>query len=267
MGSSHTRPGGQTAAQQPFVLIPLYIYPLEGAWEPLFTLARACPSVLFVTVVNPCNGPGAESVPDACYQAALRVMSDIPNILPVGYVHCTYGARPLDAILRDVDAYRGWNDNKFRVDGIFIDETPSNPNSAGYLRSIADHTRSTWRAFLGRETHVVYNPGVAVDGVFFDDADSVVVFEQSKQHWERPDIQESMKQLPARHRPKSVAIVHSLASNVDAARLARDIRGLGLGGLHLTDEQGGGYTKWPIMWAEVAQVLGDEKSESEAVRG
>ncbi|KAH6896745.1 Spherulation-specific family 4 [Thelonectria olida] len=257
MGSSHSRPVKQTATQ-PMVLIPLYIYPLEGAWEPLFTLARACPKVLFVAVVNPCNGPGVESLPDASYTAAIRTMNEIPNIMPVGYVHCTYGARPLDSIIKDVDIYRGWNDN-FRIDGVFIDETPSDPNTASYLKSVADHTRSTWRETLGRSAHVVYNPGVVVDRLFFDDADSVVVFEQSEQHWKTPAIQKSMEQLPPDLRSKAVVIVHTLSGD-HVARLTREIRGIGLGGLHFTDEVGGGYTKWPVMWTDVAQELGGEDS-------
>lgn len=255
MGGSVTRPAKVAPAEQPVVLIPLYIYPLEGAWEPLFTVARAFPDVLFVTVVNPCNGPGPDALPDASYVAVLNTLNAIPNIRPVGYVHCTYGKRPIADVLHDVDVYRGWNDT-FRLEGIFVDETPSDRGTVGYLDAISDHTKSTWQTCLGRQAFVIYNPGVVVDRAFFRKSDWVVVFEQSEHHWKTRDIQASLNSLPPELRHKAVAMVHSLSGDLDeAASLCRFIRLLGFGGIHLTEQLGGGYTEWPVMWATQAEGL------------
>ncbi|KAL6406433.1 Spherulin-4 [Ilyonectria robusta] len=250
------------ATGQPIVLVPLYIYPLEGAWEPLFDLARALPDILFVTVINPCNGPGPDTLPDASYCDVLRRLHSVPNVHSLGYVHCTYGRRPLDAIQADIDTYRGWN-GKFRIDGIFFDETPSDPSDLSFLKTVSNHTRSTWQQSLGRHGLVVYNPGVVVERAFFDAADWIVVFEQSQQHWETPVIQEALQEVPPQHLHKSVAIVHSIGGNLNnASSLTNEIRTRRFGGLHLTEELGGGYTKWPLMWDKVAHVLaGDVGSE------
>ncbi|KAK7432309.1 hypothetical protein QQZ08_001256 [Neonectria magnoliae] len=254
MGSTSVTSAG-VATDQPMVLVPLYIYPLEKAWEPLFDLALALPSVLFVTVVNPCNGPGDDALPDASYRDVLHRLNSVPNVRILGYVHCTYGSRPVDAICADIDIYRAWN-GSFRVDGIFFDEAPSDPNTLDFMTTVSDHTRSTWQQSLDRPGLVIFNPGVVVQHAFFDAADWIVVFEQSQTHWNTPDIQGALQQVPADLQRKAVAIVHSLTGDLhEASQLATDIRSRGFGGLHLTEQLGGGYTAWPIMWARVAHVL------------
>ncbi|KAH7159651.1 Spherulation-specific family 4 [Dactylonectria estremocensis] len=249
------------ATDQPVILVPLYIYPLQEAWEPLFDLARALPNVSFVTVINPCNGPGPDALPDASYCEVLQRLNAIPNVHSLGYVHCTYGTRSVDAIRADIDIYLGWNDT-FQIDGIFFDETPSDPSSGlEFMNTVSNHTRSTWQRSLDRPGRVCLNPGVVVDRAFFDAADWVVVFEQSQEHWQTFDIQQAMQVVPFDLRKKCVAIVHSLEDNdVDAADLTTEICAHGFGGIHLTEELGGGYTKWPAMWATVAQVVAKDAS-------
>ncbi|KAF7539112.1 hypothetical protein G7Z17_g12500 [Cylindrodendrum hubeiense] len=243
-------------SDQPVVLVPLYIYPLEEAWEPLFDLARALPNVSFVTVINPCNGPGPDALPDASYCDVLHRLNSVPNIHCLGYVHCTYGTRPLDAIHADIDTYRGWN-GTFQIDGIFFDETPSDPSiGLDFMRSASYYTKATWQQSLERKGLVVYNPGVVVNRAFFNAADWVVVFEQSLQHWQTPEVQDVLREVPSDLRKKSVAIVHSLSeTGDDATDLTDEICSRGFGGIHLTEELGGGYTKWPVMWATVAHAL------------
>ena len=41
------------------VLLPLYVYPSPGVWNPVFDAITAHPNVLFYVVVNPDSGPGA----------------------------------------------------------------------------------------------------------------------------------------------------------------------------------------------------------------
>ncbi|KAH7361710.1 Spherulation-specific family 4 [Plectosphaerella cucumerina] len=268
----------------PVILLPLYIYPLEGAWEPLFGAAQANPGVTFQVVVNPGNGPGPDPLPDASYMAALRRLCELPNVEPLGYVHCTYGQRDAAPIQRDIETYMGWNDHGLRVHGIFFDETPWEPVHADLMASYTQHVRETWRrrsspeleassasspsATSSTSSHggnppggasvVVYNPGVVVVEPYFNDADYIVVFEQSAGHWEDYFLNQGLPQIPARLRHKAVAVVHTCDEDRperSVGGLARQISALGFGGVHLTDELDGGYTKWPAQWGNFAASL------------
>ena len=239
----------------PFVLIPLYIYPLEGAWEPLFQVAEAHPEVLFVAIINPNSGPGQAALPDASYVAALRRLSEVANIRTLGYVHCSYGKRPIDAIKTDIDVYRGWN-GCLELGGIFFDETPSDARYVQFMADLADHTKSTWQKELGKQGMVIYNPGVVVGRSYFEHPDYVVVFEQSHDHWNRSFVNQGLQHASAEARSKSVAIIHSSkAKGGRVEALTRQIRSFGVTGIFVTDEQDGGYTKWPATWEPFAQSM------------
>lgn len=96
------------APARPFVLVPLYIYPAPGAWEPLRAAAEARPELEFWAVVNPANGPGAGALPDANYERELARLTALRNVRVVGYVHCSYGRRAAEDIVADVEAYGRW---------------------------------------------------------------------------------------------------------------------------------------------------------------
>lgn len=98
-----------------FILLPLYIYPALTAWEPLHTAAASHPELDFLVVVNPGNGPGPSSLPDANYMEALTRLAGLQNVRIIGYVHCSYGNRLLDDIVADVKAYRGWTQASARM--------------------------------------------------------------------------------------------------------------------------------------------------------
>lgn len=240
---------------RPFVLIPLYIYPLEKAWEPLFQIAEANPEVQLIAIINPNSGPGQTPLPDASYVAALRRMREFPNIYTLGYVHCSYGHRPIDAIKAEIDVYRGWN-GCLELGGIFFDETPSNAHYVQFMASLADHTKSTWQQELGTNGMVIYNPGVVVGHQYFEHPDYVVVFEQSHDHWDRFFVQQGLQHASVKARSKSVAIIHSsLAKGSRVEALTRQIRSFGVTGIYVTDEQAGGYTKWPAAWKQFAEAM------------
>ncbi|KAM0267959.1 hypothetical protein ACHAQH_010067 [Verticillium albo-atrum] len=255
----------------PVIFIPLYIYPFETAWEPLLRSAAAHPSLTFVAVVNPGNGPGPDPRPDASYVAALRRLCALPNIQLLGYVHVTYCTRDPSAVERDIAVYRAWNDDagdgqgSFRVEGIFFDETPWDPCHQAYMAGLARFTRDAWRSGLDQRAVLAYNPGVVVEPRWFSDADYVLVFEQSARHWAEYFEGQGLPQIPPALRPKAVAVVHTCGGSGgggsgaegggEAGALARRIDGLGFGGVYLTDEVDGGYTRWPVMWKGVLETL------------
>ena len=72
----------------------------RGHGNRCFQAAKAHPEVRFVAIINPNSGPGQTALPDASYVAALRRLSEIPNIGTLGYVHCSW-RRPLRRIAGD----------------------------------------------------------------------------------------------------------------------------------------------------------------------
>jgi Spherulation-specific family 4 len=42
------------------VLLPLYIYPLTGVWDPVYDAIAAYPDLLFRVIVNVDSGPGGD---------------------------------------------------------------------------------------------------------------------------------------------------------------------------------------------------------------
>lgn len=105
-------------APRPFILVPLYIYPAPGAWDPVYTAAAVLADALdFYVVVNPANGPGAGLLPDANYVEALERLTALGNVKVIGYVHCSYGLREAEEIVRDVERYAAWEGERARAGG------------------------------------------------------------------------------------------------------------------------------------------------------
>lgn len=240
-----------------FIIVPLYIYPLEEAWEPLFRAARTQPTVRFVAIINPSNGPGPDALPDARYMAELHVMQGIPNISAVGYVHCSYGKRPDVEVRADVDKYRRWNeDHKLSLDGIFFDEAPSQLHYVSCMTGYSRHIRDTWLKELGRDAMVIYNPGVVVARPFFEDADYIVIFEQSQDHWNEIFGKRGLNHAAVEVRAKSIVVIHSCrGGSSKVAGLVKQARSLGVSGILVTDQQDGGYTRWPESWNDLTTVV------------
>lgn len=241
---------------KPFVIIPLYIYPLDQAWGPLLDAARKHPDLQFVPVINPNNGPGETALPDANYVAALSQLSELPNIQPLGYIHCRYGNRTLDAIRGEIDIYRGWN-SQVRLDGIFFDESPADPDYVHFMAALSEYTKTTWQTSLDEPGQVVYNPGRVVDQAFFEHPDCVIVFEQSEEQWIGYFVEQGLPLIDTMVREKSAAIVHSCSIGEEETKsLVAQIGSFGFMGLLLTDQLGGLYTQWPTGWSQLVDLVG-----------
>ena len=68
--------------------------------------------------MNPGSGPGAG--PNSDYTHEVDLLRAAGGQV-IGYVPTTYGARPIDQVLADVDAYYAW----YGLDGIYFDEVAS----------------------------------------------------------------------------------------------------------------------------------------------
>ena len=188
-----------------FILLPLYIYPTPGAWDPLFNAAKANPSVTFYAVVNPANGPGASTCPDSNYITALNSLTSISthNIKTLAYVHTAYKyncgssgtdictcSAPLSELEANITKYQNWptagcaGAKDIHVDGVFIDEAPSTSSCVDYMRSATSFAKST----LTHGNTVLFNAGTSVDSVYWSIADYINVFENTEAVYDRTNI-------------------------------------------------------------------------------
>jgi hypothetical protein len=86
----------------------------------------AFPDLQFLVIINPNSGPGAAPWwPNEDYIREIPRLNALPNVTTLGYVRATYCKRPLQDVLEDIETYdrRGREDIRYRVDGIFLDET------------------------------------------------------------------------------------------------------------------------------------------------
>ncbi|KAF2677031.1 hypothetical protein K458DRAFT_164899 [Lentithecium fluviatile CBS 122367] len=123
------------------VLLPLYIFPSVGAWDPFFKMASLHPRVQFTAIVNPNSGPGKSPLPDELYSHAIKRLNVFDNVRTVSYVATTWCAKNLSSVLDEVAAYSRWGDHdpSLAMKEIFFDETPTHYNTeyVSYLRDIS----------------------------------------------------------------------------------------------------------------------------------
>jgi len=139
--------------------IPAYFYP-GALWN---QATDGTPTVSILTM-NPASGPGTGSNSD--YVAAVAKAQNA-SVRVIGYVHTSYGARPISQVESEVDKYKAW----YHVDGIFVDEVSSSVNQLAYYTALAKYIGLT----PGRL--VVLNPGTIPDQSYMNVGDIVLVFE------------------------------------------------------------------------------------------
>ncbi len=163
IGTAPVRAERPDAAQH--LAVPAYFYP--GA--PWTQLVASAPTV-GIAVMNPNSGPGTASNPDY-----VRTVHDAQQagITVLGYVHTSYGARPLAEVLADVSSYYTW----YGVDGVFVDEASTDcVQEATYYRPLYHAIKA--QAQPGRD-RVALNPGTQTHECYMGAADVVVTFEGS----------------------------------------------------------------------------------------
>lgn len=76
------------------------------------------------------------SLPDQVYLDEIPKLRAYPNIRTLGYVATHYADKAIEDVLAEIDVYAKWprvtNNTKMRVDGIFLDETPSTYDAYDY---------------------------------------------------------------------------------------------------------------------------------------
>lgn len=253
------------------ILLPLYIYPSRGSWNPLLTMAATHSNIGFTVIVNPASGPGPETLPDENYIAALRSLDHFPNVNLLGYVRCSYGDRDVTEIDDDIATYGDWEaefaslgDGGLGVtlQGIFLDEFPAEAEYLPLMTHISQQIQDTWADTMGNNPTVVYNPGAVVDTSFYPLADYIVAFEDAEM--ERPAfMKDGLAQVDVDHRRKTSVIVHTYdGSSDDLEQLVGDVIDSGLESLFVTHQVGGQYDEWPGMWESLVGILSEREAAS-----
>ncbi|SPO06304.1 uncharacterized protein DNG_08993 [Cephalotrichum gorgonifer] len=246
------------------ILVPLYIYPTAGSWQPLLSAASNHPNVNFAVIINPDSGPGTESLPDSNYIEALRSFDQYPNVSLLGYVGTKYGDRDAAHIEADVALYSGWEHEFANLDdggpvvslqGIFLDEIPAEVEYAEVISDITSVIRDTWSQVMDTDATVVYNPGVMVDTSFYSSADCIVAFEDAEV--DRPAfMEEILADMDWENRQKTAAIVHTYSGTwEELEQLVEWAADSGLSSLFVTDQAGGLYTEWPGIWESLVGLV------------
>lgn len=107
----------------------------------------AHPNVNFTVVINPGNGPGPDSLPDANYTREIPKLAAHNNVRLLGYVHTTYATRNISLVRKDIETYAAWptvsSNPGLAVRGIFFDETPQqySAHSLAYLQNLTELTK------------------------------------------------------------------------------------------------------------------------------
>jgi len=146
------------------IMVPLYVYP-GAAWDIIANSSKLVPTV---AIINPNSGPTNNS--DAQYTSYIQKLHSAGVDL-VGYIHTSYGARPISEIEYEVDLYA--TQYPLLV-GIFLDETPTSTNFISYFTSIYKYimAKRGWK-------YTILNPGTIPDQAYSDISTQIVTFEDS----------------------------------------------------------------------------------------
>ena len=199
-----------TTARATSIILPLYIYPLSGAWTPVFNAISSTPSVHWQVVVNPNSGPGpANTYPSSDYITALKQLNSYPNVETIGYVRTNYTNRPLSQVTTDVQTYAHWatyTTSNISVNGIFFDEAPY-ANLAAPIQYMSNASSFAYDTIPTANTKVVFNPGTSATAVqYFNYADTIVEFED---YYTAYKNQTTINTFPSGGRTQSAVLVHT----------------------------------------------------------
>lgn len=172
------------------VALPLYQWPLPGAWDQVYNTIEAHPLTNFDIIVNQNSGPG-QFPPSPDYTSAVAKLNTYPNVATYGYLKINWAARPLSQTISDVRTYAQWSSYPhadISLAGLFIDEAPWDTADLPYMAELATRIRKIMPPGSAR---IWTNPGTPVADRFYQYADIVTAFEDTFEFWisgERPGI-------------------------------------------------------------------------------
>ena len=264
-------------------LFPLYVYPINNAWEPLTSAAARYPDVTFTAVINPSNGPApdASGCPNKDYVEGIASLNKYPNIHTMGYVHTAnrwncgssgkdicYCTAPAAEVKANITTYASWKTKScagwstpspdIHISSIFIDEAPGKDsgNCLSYMTDLTNHAKSALTTSTGGE--VLFNAGAETELSYFDVADVIILFENTQVEYEAiPNI--GVRNGNGKYYKKSSIIIHSAENTTE--KIQRDtntILGLDNDAFHslfYTDRSTDQYAYFPYDWADIVEEV------------
>ncbi|KAJ5738391.1 hypothetical protein N7493_001546 [Penicillium malachiteum] len=241
------------------VIVPLYVYPSPGAWSQLEDVITTYPNVNFTVIINPGNGPGPDSLPDAKYTRAIPRLSSHSNVKLLGYVHTSYAQRDLFLICRDIETYAAWpikscNPN-LAVRGIFFDETPQqyDAHHIAYFQKLTQFVKN--QNEFGPNPYVIHNPGAVPDSRYFATTDSTVIFEAAYTTFQERYQANLLTEIP--HGSQRVAMIHSVPDTLAGSELrdlVQTVRKVA-DEVFITHLNTDYYASFGPMWAEFVDLM------------
>lgn len=145
------------------IIYPLFGYP-SAMWDDMLEYRKDHPSLPWITVINPGNGPENSRSPsianyvDEMHDSRMQVL---------GYVSTFWASVPSETIKQDIDRYREYYD----LDGIFLDEMSNEVEDVEHYREIVAYAKS-----VGME-YVVGNTGTDAAPAYVGVVDNIVISE------------------------------------------------------------------------------------------
>jgi hypothetical protein len=198
--------------------------------------------------MNPASGPGAG--PNSDYTHEVDILRAAGGQV-IGYVPTTYGARPIDQVLADVDAYYAW----YGLDGIYFDEVASagDPDLLAYYQACYDHVRN-----LDASASVVLGQGTAADEQYVARSTQMIIHEADDAV--SPFLQWQPTPWVGGHPADHFSVLSYNIADADGMRAAVDHAvANNAGWVYFTDDDGPNpWESLPSYWAEELDKISGE---------
>ncbi|ESZ93214.1 hypothetical protein SBOR_6410 [Sclerotinia borealis F-4128] len=233
------------------ILLPLYLYPTQGAWTWVTNAIAAYPSLPFTIIVNPNSGPGpSNAYPETEYIAGITTLTKYDNVKLLGYVDTRYMAKSTVAVDQEVETYKYWSTytkGDIAIDGIFFDDAVNEwtSSSSTYMSAIAANAHAM-------NLTVTFNPGTIADEQFFDIADKIVMIEDAYSSYSSGKG-DSLKSIASSHCEKSSVILYNFSSSsAQQTSTVNSIVKSGVAEIYITTA---GYTSQSSMWTQLVAAV------------
>jgi len=214
---------------QPRLAVPSYTSPTAPEWNRWESLG---PRIVGLMILNLNNGDDTRRNPDIVAAVKRTQRSDI---LVLGYIHTGYGKRNPAEIRPKIDGVM----ESYGVDGIFLDETPTDCNAPGkyspsnlaYYEALADYIRGKPGKHL-----VVLNPGTLPENdCWMKVSDILLTFEEpTLSNYETHYVD---REWTRRYGPERFwHLVYSVPSADEMRQIVKLARQRGVGWIYVTDD-------------------------------
>jgi hypothetical protein len=236
--------------------LPLYSWPIDGAWDEVYSALSANPSTQFNIIINPSSGPG-DYPPNSDYTGGVSKLNSYGNAHVYGYLRTGFADRAISEIQDDANNYAQWQSHKnedIHLDGIFVDEAPDSLDKLFYMKDVHD----TIHGAFPNGVKIWTNPGATIDAQFYEYADTVTAFETGYNWWIDPTREAIPWDL---HSKSSVMIMRYEGTATDGGpeKQAKILMDRGFKSGFLWGQEG--YQQFSQVWGKFAGAIKEEKAQ------